>query len=153
MTRRPLLLVLATVAASAPATSAGAMPAHDAQRARPTVQVDDSRFGRVLFDRRGFALYLFTRDREDRSTCSGACAKAWPPYLLPKGRRPTAGRGARRALLGTIRRKDGTRQVTYAGHPLYFYVGDTKAGEIRCQNVVEFGGTWLVQRPDGRPVT
>jgi predicted lipoprotein with Yx(FWY)xxD motif len=149
---RRLLLVLATVAAAVPATTVGAMPARDAQRARPTVQVAGSPYGRVLFDRRRFALYLFTRDRAGRSACSGACARAWPPYLLPKGRRLVAGRGTRRALLGTIRRADGTRQVTYAGHPLYYYVGDTKPGEIRCQNVVEFGGTWLVQRPDGRPV-
>lgn len=114
------------------------------------MQVHDSRFGRVLFDRRGFVLYVFTRDPRGRSVCKGQCAKAWPPLIVH--RRPTAGRGLRRSLLGTTRRTDGRRQVTYAGRPLYFYVGDTRPGQIGCQNVVEFGGTWLVQSPGGAPV-
>jgi predicted lipoprotein with Yx(FWY)xxD motif len=62
---------------------------------------------------------------------------------------PRAGRGLERTLLGTIRRADGTRQLTYAGRPLYFYVGDKKPGQILCQGVSEFGGDWLVVRPSG----
>jgi kynurenine formamidase len=77
-------------------------------------------------------------------------ARAWPPFLV-RGR-PRAGRGVRASLIGTVRRRDGTRQVTYRGHPLYYYVGDTRPGEVSCQNVVEFGGTWLVVAPSGRAI-
>ena len=104
----------------------------------------------MLFDGRGFALYGFTKDSHGRSACSGACAKAWPPYVVKGAAR--AGAGVKASLLRTIRRSDGSRQVTYAGRPLYYYVGDAKAGQIRCQNVAEFGGTWLVVRPSGRLV-
>jgi predicted lipoprotein with Yx(FWY)xxD motif/uncharacterized membrane protein YphA (DoxX/SURF4 family) len=116
----------------------------------PSLSVRGSAYGRVLFDGGGRALYVFTRDRAGRSTCSGACARAWPPYLV--GSRPTAGRGVRGGLVGTVQRADGRRQATYAGRPLYYYVGDDGPGVIRCQNVTEFGGVWLVQRPTGQPV-
>src|SRR5919106_6248379 len=62
-----------------------------------------------------------------------------------------AGHGLRRSLLSTTRRRDGSRQVTYAGHPLYYYVADRRAGQVLCQNVREFGGDWLVVHPDGTP--
>jgi predicted lipoprotein with Yx(FWY)xxD motif len=155
---RALLASLAAAALLVPAGAAQGVPRVERPFARPaattaaapTAQVHGSRFGRVLFDRRGFVLYVFTRDPRGRSVCRGQCAKAWPPLIVR--RRPTAGRGLRRSLLGTTRRRDGRRQVTYAGRPLYFYVGDTRPGQISCQNVVEFGGTWLVQSPDGAPV-
>jgi predicted lipoprotein with Yx(FWY)xxD motif len=102
----------------------------------------------VLFDGNGRALYLFTKDGRRTSACSGACARAWPPLIAHGSLR--AGRGARRSLLGSTRRADGSRQVTYAGHPLYRYVGDTRAGQILCQDVFEYGGRWLVVGPDGR---
>jgi predicted lipoprotein with Yx(FWY)xxD motif len=92
-------------------------------------------------------LYGFTADRTRRSVCSGACAAAWPPYLVSSV--PRAGSGVRKSLLGTIRRAGGRRQVTYAGRPLYYYVGDRRPGEILCQDVFEFGGDWLVVRPSG----
>ena len=114
---------------------------------RGTLTVRSSEYGRILFDGRGFVLYGFTADKKRRSVCSGACAAAWPPYLV-KGT-PRAGRGVKKALLGTIRRPDGKRQVTYAGRPLYYYVGDRRAGQILCQDVFEFGGDWLVVRPNG----
>jgi predicted lipoprotein with Yx(FWY)xxD motif len=118
--------------------------------AAPTLTVKSSSFGRVLFDGRGHVLYAFTRDAKGRSACYGACAKAWPVYYAKGTLR--VGTGLKRSLLGTTRRRDGRRQITYAGRPLYYYVGDTKAGQIRCQNVAEFGGTWLVVRPSGRLV-
>jgi predicted lipoprotein with Yx(FWY)xxD motif len=71
-------------------------------------------------------------------------------YYAKSGLR--AGKGTNRSLLGTTRRRDGRRQITYAGRPLYYYVGDTKPGQIRCQNVAEFGGTWLIVRPSGKLV-
>ncbi len=145
-------LLAATITAAAwPATAnAHSLTSDQVVQAKPTLRVQSSAFGQILFDSRGFALYGFTKDSRARSNCSGACARAWPPYIL-KGRL-RAPAGVKRSLLGTIRRADGRRQVTYAGHPLYFYVGDTKAGQVRCQNVNEFGGLWLVVRPGGRLV-
>jgi predicted lipoprotein with Yx(FWY)xxD motif len=121
-----------------------------AMAAGPSVEVHASRYGAILTDGAGRTLYLFTRDRGPRSRCYGACATAWPP-LIAHGPL-VAGRGARRGLLSTTRRRDGSRQVTYRGHPLYYYVGERRAGQILCQNVVEFGGTWLIVSPAGRAV-
>jgi predicted lipoprotein with Yx(FWY)xxD motif len=113
--------------------------------------VRDSRYGKVIFDGRGFALYAFTRDRRGGpSRCYGACAKAWPVYFGKGGLR--AGKGIKRSLLGTVRRRDGRRQVTYNGWPLYYYVHERSPGVILCQNVNEFGGLWLVMRPSGKLV-
>jgi predicted lipoprotein with Yx(FWY)xxD motif len=120
------------------------------ESAAPTLSVKSSSFGRVLFDGRGYVLYAFTRDANGRSACYGACAKAWPVYYAKGILR--AGTGVKRSLLGTARRRDGRRQITYAGRPLYYYVGDTRPGQILCQNVAEFGGTWLIVRPSGRLV-
>ena len=114
------------------------------------VQAHSSQFGRVLFDQRGFVLYAFTADSRRASRCYGTCAKAWPPFLAKSA--PRALRGADRAKLGTVTRRNGTTQVTYAGHPLYYYVGDTKPGQILCQNVREYGGLWLVVSPSGKLV-
>ena len=142
--------VLLGIAAIALAVLALAPAAMSRGSAAPTLTVKSSSFGRVLFDGRGYVLYAFTRDVNGRSACYGACAKAWPVYCV-KGT-PRAGNGIKRSLLGTTKRRDGRRQVTYAGRPLYYYVGDTKAGQIRCQNAVEFGGTWLIVRPSGKLV-
>jgi predicted lipoprotein with Yx(FWY)xxD motif len=122
----------------------------DAAGERGTLVAKQSRYGRVLFDGRGFVLYGFTRDARTKSRCSGACAKAWPPYIVK--RRPRAGAGVAAARLGTVRRSNGSLQATYAGHPLYYYIGDRKPGQILCQNVTEFGGIWRVVRPSGRLV-
>jgi len=113
----------------------------------PVLTARSSSYGKVLFDGRGFVLYAFTRDH-GRSACYGTCAKRWPPYYAPKGSL-SVGAGLKRSLLGTVKRKNGRRQVTYAGRPLYYYVSDTGPGIIRCQNVVEFGGRWLIVRPSG----
>lgn len=141
---RTLLAVVVFVCASLVfAGSAETKPSSSS----PMLTAHASKYGRVLFDGRGFALYAFTADPKRRSVCAGACAAAWPPYLV-KGT-PRAGRGVQSGLLGTIRRADGGRQLTYAGRPLYFYVGDKKPGQILCQGVSEFGGDWLVVRPGG----
>jgi predicted lipoprotein with Yx(FWY)xxD motif len=109
-------------------------------------------YGRALVDGRGFALYRFTHDRSRSSTCYDACAASWPPYLVSA--RPTAaGPGADARLLGVVRRADGRLQVTYAGHPLYYYVGDRRPRQVLCQAVSEFGGTWYVVARDGNPIT
>ena len=129
----------ATVARSAGATKAATLTAHS------------SRYGKVLFDGRGRVLYLFARDRGGRSSCAGACAKTWPPFLTKGAPRALSGVNAK--LLGTTRRRgNGTLQVTYATHPLYYFKEDTKPGQIKCQNVSNFGGLWLVVAPSGKPV-
>jgi predicted lipoprotein with Yx(FWY)xxD motif len=136
------------ILAAAAASLALAAPSLGEQSS--TVGAHASAYGTILFDGRGFVLYVFTRDAHGQSACSGACAKAWPPFLV-RGR-PSAGKGAAGRLLGTIRRSNGARQVTYAGRPLYYYVGDRSPGQILCQDVVEYGGRWLVVRPTGKPV-
>ena len=138
-----VLLVLAGAAVFARATPAAATTAS----ARTSVAVRKSNYGQILFDGRGYALYAFTSDPRGRATCYGACAKAWPPFIV-KGR-PAAGLRAKASLLGVTRRRDGRLQATYAGRPLYYYVGDTKPGIVLCQNVKEYGGLWLVLRGSG----
>ena len=118
-------------------------------RRGPLIKLRRSQFGRVLFSGGDQAIYLFTRDDRAKTRCYGACAKAWPP-VFAKGR-PRAGEGVKQSLLGTLRRRDGRRQVTYNGHPLYFYAHEGPR-QVLCQNVEEFGGLWLVVKRDGRPV-
>jgi predicted lipoprotein with Yx(FWY)xxD motif len=138
-----LILAAATMALAFASSTAAS------SQAAPTLIVRSSSFGKVLFDGRGFVLYAFTKDR-GRSACSGACAKAWPPYVVRGGVR--AGVGVKQSVLGVVRRANGARQVTYAGRPLYYYVGDRRPGQILCQNVSEFGGLWLVVRASGKLV-
>ena len=114
-----------------------------------TLKVVPSRYGKVVADSKGEALYVFTKDGRGRSQCYDACAHAWPPFLT-KGK-PRAAKGINASRLGTRRRKDGKLQVTYRGQPLYYYVGD-KPGVILCQDVNEFGGDWLVVAPSGRAI-
>ena len=143
--RSLVLAILVVVTASFAAGSGIARASADAQA---TLTVRSSSFGSILFDGRGRALYAFTRDRRGgASRCYGACAQKWPVYFA--GGRLVAGKGVKRSLVGTTRRRDGRRQITYNGRPLYYYVGDKSAGQVSCQNVAEFGGTWLVVRPSG----
>ena len=143
--RSLVLAVLVLVAATFAAGSGAARASADAQA---TLTVRSSPFGSILFDGRGRALYAFTRDRRGGgSRCYGACAQKWPVYF--SGGRLVAGKGVKRALIGTTKRRDGRRQITYNGRPLYYYVGDKSPGQVLCQNVAEFGGTWLVVRPSG----
>lgn len=146
----------ATVPATAPTASAPPRPDSNSGSGATTatasaaLSANSSRYGKVLFDGDGRALYTFAPDRAQTSTCYGACAAAWPPFTV--NRAPKAGVGVRHGLLGTTRRKDGSLQVTYAGHPLYYFTGDRQPGQITCQNVSSFGGLWLVINPNGTPV-
>src|SRR5438128_436537 len=125
-------------------------PQHATPKSRGTaVHVASTQFGRALLDSHGLALYAFSSDSKGRSTCYGDCAKRWPP-LLTKGT-PAPRAGAKGSLLGTTTRRDGMRQVTYNGHPLYLYVVDSP-GHILCQNAPEFGGVWNVVAPSGAPI-
>lgn len=114
------------------------------------VKVVSSDYGRVIADGKGEAFYLFDKQDTKQAKCYGACARAWPP-VLTKGK-PQAGSGARQRLLGTTKRSNGKLQVTYAGQPLYYYVEDSP-GTILCHDVEEFGGLWLVVKPNGKAAT
>ena len=111
-----------------------------------TITVGDSDFGSMLFDSSKRAIYVFENDRNGGTVCYGTCAEAWPPVLTDGEPRP--GKRVKASLLGTVKRRDGRVQVTYAGKPLYFYAHEGPR-EVKCQNVSEFGGLWLVVRPNG----
>jgi predicted lipoprotein with Yx(FWY)xxD motif len=150
LTVRVLALAGAVLASAVAAALPQEAPAHVqawAKSSSPTLKMRTTRFGKVLFAGNGRVLYGFTRDRRGGpSQCYGDCAAAWPVYYA-KGTL-TVGAGVKRSLLGTVRRRDGRRQVTYNGWPLYYYAHE-KAGEIKCQNVATHGGTWLVVRANG----
>jgi predicted lipoprotein with Yx(FWY)xxD motif len=114
------------------------------------VNIATSRVGRILVDSKGISLYDFPPDKGTTSVCYGACAALWPP-LITHGK-PVAGRGVRASLLGTTRRKDGKVEVTYGGHPLYYFVTDRKPGQITGQGVNQFGGPWWVISPAGKEI-
>ena len=105
--------------------------------------------GKVLVDGKGMTLYLFEKDKKGsgKSTCGSACAQAWPP-LVTNGK-PTAMAGVKSSLLGTIKRADGSTQVTYAGHPLYTFVEDQKPGEANGTGVTAFGAAWFPMHATG----
>jgi predicted lipoprotein with Yx(FWY)xxD motif len=134
---------------SATRSSERASLAGGAAASGTTVKVVNSEFGRIVADHRGQAFYLFDREKSNQSSCYGRCAKRWPP-VLAKGTPRAVHPGGDR-LLGTTRRRDGALQLTYGGHPMYYYDED-RPGRVLCQKVDQFGGLWLVVKPDGMPV-
>jgi predicted lipoprotein with Yx(FWY)xxD motif len=130
--------------------SAGTAPAGSGPSGVATVTAASSKLGMVLVDGSGRTLYLFEKDRPDQSACSGACVAAWP--VDHSSGAPKAGSGVKASLLGTISRSDGTTQVTYNGHPLYYYSGDGQAGQHKGQGVDAFGAAWFVVTPAGGAV-
>ncbi len=132
-------------AAAAGTTPAGAVSAS----AGTTLALGKSQFGQVLFDSKKQAIYMFDRETTRKPRCYGACAKAWPPVYA--NGRPRVAAGLKPNLLGTTRRRDGRKQVTYGGHPLYFYAHEGP-GQVLCHNIVEYGGLWLAMRGNGKPV-
>ena len=112
-----------------------------------TITTAGSDFGEVLFDVTGQAIYLFDKETTGVPDCYGDCAVAWPPVLTSGS--PVAVAGTMTDLLGTTPRTDGSTQVTYAGHPLYYYAHEGK-NQVTCHNVNEFGGLWLVVTPTGQ---
>jgi predicted lipoprotein with Yx(FWY)xxD motif len=113
----------------------------------PTITVRQSEFGRMLFDSKKQAIYIFQRDRKGESVCYDECAEAWPPVF--SSGKPKMGDGVKASLLGTVKRRDGKLQVTYADQPLYYYAHEGP-GEVRCHNVDLNGGLWWVVGPDGK---
>ena len=175
MRSRLLLLVLGLVAVAgcgddeapaAGARSAGAASAQTGAAAAPAktetrtaaktaaarldgtkITVGDSQFGEMLFDSKQQAIYIFENDPRGRSVCYEDCATAWPPVFTDG--QPVPGNGLTASLLGTVKRRDGKRQVTYAGQPLYYYAHE-RPGKVRCHNVNLNGGLWWVVAPNGK---
>ena len=113
-----------------------------------TIAVGSTRLGQVLVDGKGRTVYLFAADSGTKSTCnSSACVQYWPPVLTTGA--PQGGTGVNASLLGTTSRQDGTIEVTYAGHPLYYFISDNKAGDVTGQGINSFGGPWYVVSPSG----
>jgi predicted lipoprotein with Yx(FWY)xxD motif len=135
-------IALLALAASAPASSSN----------RATVKVGNTSLGKILERKSGFTLYEFTRDRRNKDTCVSVrgCAATWPP--LTTGGKPMAGPGVKSSLLGTITLAHGVKQVTYAGHPLYTYSGDSGPGQVDYVSTPEFGGTWNAANAAGHMV-
>jgi predicted lipoprotein with Yx(FWY)xxD motif len=121
-----------------------------ATRTGGTVSLRKTKLGPILVNSKGHTLYLFKKDRNGKSSCSGSCAKFWPP-LLTHGK-PTAGSGVNASLLGTTRRSNGTLQVTYKKHPLYTYALDKKAGQTKGEALLAFGAKWYVVSAKGTAV-
>ncbi len=139
------------VATSTPSLGAPASPSTEATASTSvTIKLADSRYGRIIVDGSGRALYLFDADKAPTSTCYTACAAAWPPLIVTKA--PTVGPDLAQALTSTTVRNDGSRQVTYNGHPLYYYTGDHSPSEVNCQAAVEFGGGWYVLDSQGNRI-
>jgi predicted lipoprotein with Yx(FWY)xxD motif len=143
----PAVSAAAPPETAAPEPAAETTPAESAPTRHPTLKVVKSEFGTTIADDHGEALYLFDADTATKSACYDACAVAWPPVLVKKA--PTVSGALKADLVSTTKRRDGTRQVTYNGHPLYYYVGDAP-GVIKCQNVFEYGGKWLIVKPNGK---
>jgi predicted lipoprotein with Yx(FWY)xxD motif len=143
-------LALLPVAAALAAAACGGPGYSTASSHGAKVAVRHTKLGTVLVDGRGRTLYLFEKDKGPASTCYGACASVWPP--LTAAGRPVAGHGVAAGKLRTVKRHDGSSGVTYAGHPLYLYAGDTNAGDVKGQGLDQFGAEWYVLAPDGRKI-
>jgi predicted lipoprotein with Yx(FWY)xxD motif len=115
-----------------------------------TIKAKRSSLGTILADGEGKTVYLFEKDKGTTSTCSGACASAWPPVTTDGA--PKAGGGVQTAMLTTSKRSDGTTQVVYGGHPLYYFVRDADSGDAYGQGIDGFGAEWYVLGPNGKKV-
>ena len=115
-----------------------------------TVDLRASSLGQIVVDAQGRTLYLFEADKGGKSACDGPCAAAWPPYRSNGA--PHAGTGASGGLIGTTARGDGSTQVTYGGHPLYYFVGDKAPGDVTGQDIDQFGAKWYVVDNAGKKV-
>jgi predicted lipoprotein with Yx(FWY)xxD motif len=116
-----------------------------------SIKVSMSSLGSFLTDANGRTLYLFTRDSGNTPSCTGACTSVWPPVTWSTAAQ--VGTGASASLLGTVANAGGQQQITYNGHPLYYYVGDVNAGETNGEQLDQFGGLWYVVSPSGMQVS
>ena len=150
MVKRLAALLFLVVASCGGSSSTGASQTPTPASAATVAAASNAKLGTILVDGSGRTLYLFEADRGTSSTCYNACATYWPP-LLTNGA-PVAGTGVNPALLGTTKRTDGTIEVTYGGHPLYYVVTDHNPGDASGQGVDNFGAAWDVVGPDGKQI-
>jgi predicted lipoprotein with Yx(FWY)xxD motif len=147
----PLSVAVATALIAAGAATGSSAHTHNAaSRGGTTVAVAESKLGKILVDRKGRVLYDFVKDKGMASTCYDACAALWPP--LTTNEKPVAGHGVHASLLGVTKRKDGKLEVTYNRHPLYYYAGDSKAGQTTGQGLNQFGAPWWVLNASGKEI-
>ena len=149
MTRMFATLIAVTATATLAAITSAPAPA-GGTAGRALVRIADTHLGRILVDRGGVTLYDFVADKGTTSVCYNACAALWPP-LITAGR-PIPGPGVKASLLGTTRRSDGKLEVTYGGHPLYYFVSDRHPGQTTGQGVNQFGAAWWVLSPAGTEI-
>lgn len=150
----PLLAVILAACGSGSSAKRAQTKDHASGNGRSsvaTVKATNGSGGMHLVGNSGRAIYLWVADTTSRSTCSGACAENWPPVITKGG--PRAGAGTDAADLGTATRSNGTRQVTYAGHPLYYYVGDPGPGSTTGEGSGDFGARWWLVAPSGHAIT
>ncbi len=158
MTKLKLLIPLATVSVLVAAGCGSSYSSSSKTTSGPpatggksvAVDLSTTKAGKVLVGPDGRTLYLFEKDTGSSSNCSGACAANWPP-LTTTGK-PSAGSGVQASMLGTTMRSDGKEQVTYNGHPLYYFVGDKSSGTDAGQGVDAFGAEWYVVGAGGSKV-
>jgi len=149
------IAVVALVVAACGGSSGGGAYGGGSTASKPasgkgSVALASTQLGKVLVDGKGRTLYLFEADKGAMSKCSGACAAAWPP--LTSSGKPTAGTGVVASKLGTAKRPDGTTGVTYAGHPLYTYAGDTAPGQTAGEGLTDYGAEWYALSAAGKTV-
>lgn len=144
------LIAAAAVAAPAAVAQGAAPPAHAASAAK--LEIRHTSLGNILANGRGLTVYMFTRDSINHDSCVAinGCTGIWPPVTTSGA--PTPGAGVKRSLLGTITLPGGTRQVTYAGHPLYTYIGDSGPGDTEYVGQQQLGGRWFALSPAGHSV-
>lgn len=147
---RGLIVIGLLVVAGIAGFLAAGKAASGATRSSGTISLRATKLGRVLVNSHGRTLYLFMKDKSAHSTCSGQCAKFWPPLVVKT--KPTAGAGLNASLLGWTMRSDGTMQVTYNKHPLYLFLKDKAAGQVTGENIDAFGGEWYVVNAKGAKV-
>ena len=131
--------------------SAPSSPPKTANGVAATVSAVNASLGSILVSSQGRTLYLFSKDSGTKSNCSGACAVNWPP--LRANGKPTVGNGAKASIVSTSARSDGKPQVTYNGHPLYLFKGDSKPGDTNGEGLNAFGGSWFAVSPAGTRVS
>jgi predicted lipoprotein with Yx(FWY)xxD motif len=144
------MLLAAFAGALAIVAIVASRPAHAATSAATTVDLGKTSLGRALVTSRGRTLYLFEKDRNGRSSCTGTCATYWPPLLTAA--KPHAGTGVRASLLGRTRRSDGKLQVTYRKHPIYTFALDRRAGQTKGEGLDDFGAEWYAVSAAGSKI-
>jgi predicted lipoprotein with Yx(FWY)xxD motif len=146
----PVVIALSIAGCGGGGGSGTAPSPKTAASSSPTLRLAGLEPGKALVDAQGRTLYLFEADKGDKSTCNGACASLWPPATATGT--TTAGPGLTAGEVGTTKRSDGQRQLTYNGHPLYRYAADRKPGDANGQGLNQFGAKWYVLNARGSKI-